>query len=177
MRRYSSLHGELFSDVLAKNLIGAKSYDRIAGYFSSSILEIAGEAIEKMDGKVRIICNSDLDVEDVKTAKLATEALSKEWCDFKPEELPPNKARFQRLYDFLKSGKLEVKVLPNNAFGLEHGKAGVFTLADGSKTSFLGSVNESYNGWKINYELVWEDNSPETVKWVQEEFDALWNNQ
>lgn len=176
MRRYSSLHGELFSDVLAKNLIGAKSYDRIAGYFSSSILEIAGEAIEKMDGKVRIICNSDLDVEDVKTAKLATEALSKEWCDFKPEELPPNKARFQRLYDFLKSGKLEVKVLPNNAFGLEHGKAGVFTLADGSKTSFLGSVNESYNGWKINYELVWEDNSPETVKWVQEEFDALWNN-
>lgn len=177
MRRYSSLHGELFSDVLAKNLIGAKSYDRIAGYFSSSILEIAGEAIEKMDGKVRIICNSDLDVEDVKTAKLATEALSKEWCDFKPEELPPNKARFQRLYDFLKSGKLEVKVLPNNAFGLEHGKAGVFTLADGSKTSFLGSVNESYNGWKINYELVWEDNSPETVKWVQEEFDTLWNNQ
>lgn len=177
MRRYSSLHGELFSDVLAKNLIGAKSYDRIAGYFSSSILEIAGEAIEKMDGKVRIICNSDLDVEDVKTAKLATEALSKEWCDFKPEELPPNKARFQRLYDFLKSGKLEVKVLPNNAFGLEHGKAGVFTLADGSKTSFLGSVNESYNGWKINYELVWEDNSPETVKWVQEEFEALWNNQ
>lgn len=108
---------------------------------------------------------------------MATEALSKEWCDFKPEELPPNKARFQRLYDFLKSGKLEVKVLPNNAFGLEHGKAGVFTLADGSKTSFLGSVNESYNGWKINYELVWEDNSPETVKWVQEEFDALWNNQ
>ena len=65
MRRYSSLHGELFSDVLAKNLIGAKSYDRIAGYFSSSILEIAGEAIEKMDGKVRIICNSDLDVEPV----------------------------------------------------------------------------------------------------------------
>lgn len=177
MHRYSSLRGELFSDVLAKNLTGAKSYDRIAGYFSSSILEIAGEAIEKMEGKVRIICNSDLDVEDVKTAKLASEALKKEWCEFKPEELPPNQERFRRLYEFLKSGKLEVKVLPNNKFGLEHGKAGVFTLADGAKTSFLGSVNESYNGWKINYELVWEDNSPETVAWVEKEFDLLWNNQ
>ena len=96
MERYSSLRGKLFSSVLEKNLQGAKSYDRIAGYFSSSILEIAGEAIESMEGKVRIICNSDLDMDDVKTAKLASEALRREWCDFKPEELPPNAPRFRR---------------------------------------------------------------------------------
>lgn len=176
MERYSSLRGKLFSSVLEKNLQGAKSYDRIAGYFSSSILEIAGEAIESMEGKVRIICNSDLDMDDVKTAKLASEALRREWCDFKPEELPPNAPRFRRLYEFIKSGKLEIRILPKDKFGLEHGKAGVFTRADGTKTSFIGSVNESYSGWKINYELVWEDDTPETVKWVQDEFDLLWNN-
>lgn len=176
MKRYSSLRGELFSSLLEKNLAGAKSYDRIAGYFSSSILEIAGEAIESMEGKVRIVCNSDLDIEDVKTAKLASEALRREWCEFKPEDLPPNSLRFKRLYDFIKSGKLEIRILPKDKFGLEHGKAGVFTRADGSKTSFIGSVNESYNGWKINYELVWEDDSPETVAWVEEEFEMLWNN-
>ena len=176
LKKYSSLRGKLFTEVLQKNLVGAKAYDRIAGYFSSSILEIAGEAIENMEGKVRIICNSDLDVDDVKTAKLASESLRKEWCDFKPEELPPNKDRFKRLYDFIKAGKLEVRVLPKDKFGLAHGKAGVFTRADGSKTSFLGSVNESFNGWKINYELVWEDDNPETVKWVQDEFDTLWNS-
>lgn len=176
MNHYSSRRGQLFSELLAKNLQGAKSYDRIAGYFSSSILEIAGEAIENMEGKVRIVCNSELDVEDVRTAKLASEAVRQEWCDFKPEDLPPNGLRFKRLYDFLKSGKLEVRILPKEKFGLEHGKAGVFTLADGHKTSFLGSVNESYSGWKINYELVWEDDSEESVQWVQAEFDALWND-
>ena len=176
MNHYSSRRGQLFSALLEKNLQGAKSYDRIAGYFSSSILEIAGEAIEKMEGKVRIICNSELDIEDVKTAKLASEAVRREWCDFKPEELPPNGVRFKRLYEFIKAGKLEVRILPKEKFGLEHGKAGVFTLANGHRTSFLGSVNESYNGWKINYELVWEDDSPETVQWVQDEFDALWND-
>ena len=33
-----------------------------------------------------------------------------------------------RLYDILRSGKLCVRVLPDDAFGLIHGKAGVITL-------------------------------------------------
>lgn len=28
----------------------------------------------------------------------------------------------------------------------------------------------------MNYELLWEDDDPETVTWVQEEFDALWDS-
>ena len=28
----------------------------------------------------------------------------------------------------------------------------------------------------LNYELLWEDDSPEAVSWVQEEFDALWTS-
>ncbi len=71
---------------------------------------------------------------------------------------------------------MEVRVLPNDKFGLIHGKAGVITLSDGSRTSFLGSANESLSGWKLNYELVWEDSSNAAVKWVQEEFDCLWND-
>jgi hypothetical protein len=31
-------------------------------------------------------------------------------------------------------------------------------------------------GWRLNYELLWEDNSDEAVRWVQEEFDALWHS-
>ena len=48
--------------------------------------------------------------------------------------------------------------------------------ADGTATAFMGSVNESLSAWKLNYELLWEDNDPETVAWVQAEFDALWND-
>jgi Helicase conserved C-terminal domain/PLD-like domain/SNF2-related domain len=71
---------------------------------------------------------------------------------------------------------MEVRVLPDSAFGLIHGKAGIVRRADGSATAFLGSVNESSSAWKVNYELLWEDNDPETIAWVQEEFDALWND-
>ncbi|XOS91175.1 SNF2-related protein [Brevibacillus laterosporus] len=161
---------------MTNKLRNAKSYDRIAGYFSSSILEFAGEALEQMEGKARVICNSGLDVKDVETARLAQSAMRREWCDFKPEELLDSSSRFKKLYTLLSTGKMEVKVIPDKKFGLIHGKAGVITLEDGRKTSFLGSANETYNGWKLNYELIWEDDSVESIAWVQEEFDTLWND-
>ncbi len=40
----------------------------------------------------------------------------------------------------------------------------------------MGSVNETFSAWKLNYELLWEDDSEDTIEWVQEEFDALWNS-
>ncbi len=155
----------------------ARSYDRIAGYFSSSIVEVAGEALESITGKVRIICNSELALLDVETAKAAALALGHEWRSNTENKLSDAaKVRLGRLYDFLHSGKLEVRVLPDKVHGLLHGKAGVITAADGSQTSFLGSINESKSAWQLNYELLWEDDSPEAVQWVQEEFDQLWNH-
>ena len=95
----------------------------------------------------------------------------------KPEKIIDTQNRFKKLYELLSSGKMEVRVLPNERFGLIHGKAGVISFKDNTKTSFLGSANESLSGWKLNYELVWEDSSKEAVEWVQEEFDSLWNDE
>ena len=177
LRRYSSRREKLDEAFLNDKLKGAKAYDRIAGYFSSSILELSFEEIENMEGIVRVVCNSDLNIEDVATATLAKNSLRKEWCEFKPEDIPFNSTkRLERLYSLLKSKKLQVRVLPNEIFGLIHGKAGVITLKDGSKTAFLGSINETLSAWKLNYELIWEEDSKETVQWVQEEFDSLWYN-
>ncbi len=184
INRYSSRRTRLDHAFLSQRLKGAQSYDRIAGYFNSSLFELVGEQLESMSGPIRVICNSALKPIDVHTAKAASIALWKSWAASAPEALLDEVAkygdseavrlRFQRLYDFLSSGKLEVRVLPDEAFGLIHGKAGVITAADGSKTSFIGSTNDTKSAWKHNYELVWEDPSPESVQWVQEEFDALW---
>ena len=177
LQRHSSRRNRLDHAVLNQRLEGAISYDRIAGYFRSSLFEVAGEAIAKVTGPVRIICNSDLDPQDLVTAAAAQAALRRSWCSGKPEEAPPNAIpRYRALYAALTSKKMEVRVLPDSAFGLIHGKAGVVRRADGSATAFLGSVNESASAWKVNYELLWEDNDPETIAWVQEEFDALWND-
>ena len=179
LQRYSSRHASLGKSVLAAKLAGACSYDRIAGYFRSSLLEVAGEAIDAVVGKVRVVCNSDLEPMDVETAKAAQQAIRQSWCAAKPEKLAATAAgrtRFGRLFDLLSSGKLEVRVLPDTAFGLVHGKAGVIRYPDGRATSFLGSVNESITAWTLNYELLWEDEDAESIAWVQSEFDALWTH-
>jgi superfamily II DNA or RNA helicase len=175
INRFSSRREQLDTSFINKRLNNAISYDRIAGYFRSSMLEVAGEQIESMNGKVRLVCNSEIDPKDAETAKAAQQALRKSWCDGNPENLgESSKDRFSRLYQFISEGKLEIRILPDKAFGLIHGKAGVITYKNGDKTCFMGSANESQSAWKLNYELVWEDDSAEAVKWVQDEFDALW---
>ncbi|GAB1432265.1 phospholipase D-like domain-containing protein [Spirochaetota bacterium] len=179
LKHYSSRRMQLDKQFLHKKLKDAVSYDRIAGYFSSSILEVAGESIEKVAGKVRVICNSNLLPRDIEVANYA-QKLKQEWCDQSPEEKynsPESSARLSRLYKLLISGKLELRVIPDEIFGLMHGKAGVITYKDGSKTSFLGSINETKSAFTLNYEMVWEDDSEDTVSWVQAEFDYFWNSQ
>ena len=177
MLRHSSRLQRLDKSVLQSRLAGAVAYDRIAGYFRSSLFEVAGEALLQVAGPVRIVCNSDLDPQDCITAQAAQAALRRSWCAGNPELAPVTALpRYRALYEALISKRIEIRVLPDTAFGLIHGKAGVVRRADGTATAFLGSVNESVSAWVLNYELLWEEDTPETVAWVQQEFDALWND-
>src|SRR5258706_15601639 len=90
LQRHSSRRNRLDHAVLNERLEGAASYDRIAGYFRSSLFEVAGEAVAKVAGPVRIICNSDLDPQDLVTAAAAQAALRRSWCSGLPEEAPPS---------------------------------------------------------------------------------------
>jgi len=179
INRFSSRTNNLGETFFKNALEDAVSYDRIAGYFSSSIIEIAGEYIENMQGKVRIICNSHLQLDDVKYLKDQPQAMKLEWCEDKPEEkLAKIPERLIKLYRYLATDKMEVRVLPNDVFGLIHGKAGVITKTDGSKIAFMGSMNETYSGWGKggNYEIAWVDDADAAVDWVQKEFNSLWEH-
>lgn len=177
IHRFSSRMNNLGEAFFKSALENAVSYDRIAGYFSSSIIEIAGEYIEQMSGSVRVICNSQLRAEDVKFIKDQPQAMKLEWCDGKPEEeLTKIPGRLKKLYQYLVTGKMDVRVLPNDVFGLIHGKAGVIEKNDGRKVAFMGSMNETFSGWGKggNYEIAWVDDDQEAIEWVQNEFNALW---
>ena len=80
INRYSSRQQPLGRSFISDKLTDAKSYDRIAGFFRSSIFEVAGEALDSVTGKVRVICNSELLPEDVITAKAAQQAMRRDWC-------------------------------------------------------------------------------------------------
>ncbi|MEZ6088222.1 MAG: phospholipase D-like domain-containing protein [Pirellulaceae bacterium] len=154
----------------------AKSYKRIAGYFRSSIFELVGEQISSIP-KVQIICNSELDAADVVISKHVRDTALKERWNEAPSEVEAllHRDRYRQLHSLLTSGQVEIRVVPKNQVFI-HGKAGVIEAADGSKTCFLGSINETKSAFAHNYEILWEDRSAEGVAWVEDEFDALWSD-
>jgi phosphatidylserine/phosphatidylglycerophosphate/cardiolipin synthase-like enzyme len=86
-----------------------------------------------------------------------------------------NRGRYRRLDAFLQQRGQVIRVVPDNVCGFVHGKAGVIECADGRKVGFIGSMNETRSGWREHYEILWEDDSPEGVAWIEAEFDYLWN--
>jgi superfamily II DNA or RNA helicase len=176
IKRFSSRRQRLDHAFLSTKLQGARSYKRIAGYFRSSIFELVGEEIAAIP-KVQIVCNSEIDAADVTVSKHVRETALKERWNEAPAEVEAllHRDRYRRLYELLTSGRVEIRVVPKDRVFI-HGKAGVIEAADGSKTCFLGSINETKSAFAQNYEILWEDPSPDGVVWVEEEFEALWKD-
>jgi len=173
IRRFSSRTERLDTEFLAKSLQGATKYFRIAGYFRSSIFELVGEEIAQIP-EVKIICNSELDLADFQIAASRNTALKERWneVDVAAEALL-KKDRYHILDKLLHSGNVEIRVVPKERLFL-HGKAGSIHYPDGSRKSFIGSVNETKSAFVHNYELVWQDDDNASADWVEDEFWALW---
>ena len=158
-----------------EHLRQARSYRRIAGYFTSSLFEVANELLESIP-EVKIVCNVDIHPDDLKVAQLRETKMVGRWNDRALEaEALLNRDRYRRLDSFLQKHGQAVRVAPDSICGFLHGKAGVIELADGRKLGFIGSMNETSSGWQRHYEILWEDDSPEGVAWIEQEFDYLWN--
>ena len=176
--RFSSRHQRLSHVFLKDRLRGAETYDRIAGYFRSSIFDLIHEEISTI-GRVRIVCNADLDPRDLTAANLSQRARDQaqvgRWHE-RGNEIDSllERPRWRRLHELLTSGNVEIRVVSRDNAPFLHGKAGVITRADGTTSSFIGSINETANGWAQSYEMVWEDSSRDAADWVQSEFDWLW---
>ncbi len=174
IHRFSSRTQPLDKAFLSRSLEGTTRYLRIAGYFRSSIFELIGEEIAKIP-EVKIVCNSELSMADFQLATGRRTALKERWneVDVEAEDLL-KKDRYQILDKLLKSGNVEIRLVPREQLFL-HGKAGSITYGDGTRSSFIGSVNETKSAFANNYELVWQDDE-ESADWVEEEFWALWKD-
>lgn len=192
INRFSSRRQRLYDAFLGKRLPGAVQYDRIAGYFQSSLLALAAEEFKAIQ-KVRIVCNTDVNPADVHAVRQAVGPRHEELRDamlrmiWNSGNFPhvvdvygeKAKERLRLLQELVrgdpKTGRsLEIRIVPDSEFGFIHGKAGVLRYPDGKATSFMGSANDSQRAWMANYELVWEDDDPDSIDWVQEEFNELW---
>lgn len=176
IRRFSSRTHRLDKAFLQEHLKGALRYHRIAGYFTSSLFEVAHEWLDSIPD-VKIVCNVDIHPDDLKVAQLREAKMLGRWNEKAIEvEALLNRHRYQQLDKFLSERGQVIRVAPDSVCGFLHGKAGVITLANGNKLGFIGSMNETRNGWQKHYEILWEDDSAEGIAWIEAEFDYLWKN-
>lgn len=137
-------------------------YDRISGYFGSTIYIIAWDALREFienNGKMRLICSPYVSDEDAsalangysaKNNELLAESLAREVRALFDDPFLTAPAKL--LAYMISKGIIDVKIaVPTgsespNAKRLFHDKVGIFTDSDGSKVGFRGSMNETYKG-------------------------------
>ena len=137
-------------------------YDRISGYFGSTIYIIAWDALREFignGGKMRLICSPYVSDEDAtalangysaKNNELLAESLAKEVQALFDDPFLTAPAKL--LAYMISKGIIDVKIaVPTgnespNARRLFHDKVGIFTDVEGNKVGFRGSMNETYKG-------------------------------
>ena len=196
---YDSGLDDILWDFYIPVLFMSKTYDRIAGFFSSSGLALSARGFEDFitnGGKMRLVTCPQLSKQDVdmleKTAKNIDKLLTDNFIkDYSQIENQFQKDHVQALGWMLEHGKLEIKiaVIKKNGrvcdkeqieqIGIMHQKVGIFYDNTGQIISFSGSNNESASGWLGNTEefkvfCSWTGAMP----YVQEDikkFDGFWN--
>ena len=174
-------------------MANAARYDRAVGYFRSSVFLIVGEEVvsfAKVGGRMRLVCSPSLtnhDVAAISSGYVARyEAIGKELCDEIENLLDSDETsyRLKVLATLITVGALEVRIaFRPRAAGLYHEKIGLFEDDSGSAVSFLGSANETWNGWheRGNHEAIevfcnWAGASDaERVESHREYFERLWH--
>ncbi len=176
-------------------LLNAIAYDRAVGFFRSSVYLIVGQAtveFARRGGEIRLICSPALDAQDAKNIEASysereDEALSQ--LDEQIGQLIASEElayRTRILATLIKSGSMDIRLaIRPAAFGLYHEKIGIFRDTIGQQVSFIGSANETWNGWhsRGNFESIevfcsWKGAlEAERVERHSDYFEQLWGNQ
>lgn len=177
----------------------AKSYDRISGYFRSTIFILAWDALKDFvhnGGRMRLICSPYVNTADqdaveegynARTSKEAYEALLAEIDDLLRNDYLKDPVRV--LACLIAEGVIDIQIAVGVSDSrpdlkkLFHEKAGVFTDHFGDSIAFEGSMNETFSGLSTdgNIEAVevyigWDEGRDgERVKRIKRDFDILWH--
>jgi ERCC4-related helicase len=173
-------------------------YDRMAGYFRSSALAVVAAGVVRLiqnNGYMRLLVGAELsekDVEDIKRGYDLREKLTQQMLGQFPDPTDPDlKQRLSALAWMVANGTLDIKVmlqLDSHGFPIPgsvdrdyfHPKGGIFTDSEGNQVTFIGSINESEQGWKHNFEMFqvtcsWDgETSLAATKNLQIVFNEMW---
>lgn len=191
-----SSDADVLADFYVPVLAESASYDRLAGFFSSTALAVAARGIAgliKNGGSMRLIASPHLTKADI-------DALgdTDEWTESPVfsnsmetsiglDDLADEIARehVRALAWMFAESRLEIRLATPRAVaraseGIFHQKVGVLSDADGDTISFGGSINETAAGWRQNVEefKVFRSWEPSETAWLDHDkalFDRYWN--
>lgn len=187
---YRSLIDDVVKDFYVPMLGNAVLYQRAVGFFSSSALTMIAKGIDGLiqnEGKIQIIASprlSTLDIDEIRKGyevrKVIEKSLLRELSDIEDQEDVEKLSYIARL---VADGILDVKIAfltTKNEIAMYHEKMGLITDSDGNTVAFSGSMNESENAFKHNYESFdafcsWTNDS-ERVFQKQMAFKAIWED-
>lgn len=192
---YNSSKNNLVKDFYNPVLSEAIKYDRVTGYFSSNSLALAAKGLKKFiqnDGKMRLLCGTQLSKEDRDTIISASDIADMIAEDFLED--------INSIYDDIKlnhlkilawmvaNGRLEIKIgVVKNEMGytggILHEKTGILQDKEHNTLLFSGSNNETARGWSSegygNIEKFKVFLSGEDDKHMEDDistFEEDWNN-
>lgn len=187
---YRSLIDDVVKDFYVPLLGNAVLYQRAVGFFSSSALTMIAKGIDGLvqnGGRIQIIASPRLsatDIEEIRKGyevrKVIEKSLIREISDIEDQEDIEKLSYIARL---VADGILDVKIAfltTKNEIAMYHEKMGLITDSDGNTVAFSGSMNESENAFKDNYESFdafcsWTNDS-ERVFQKQMAFKAIWED-
>ena len=171
---------DLARDFFIPCMENAVSYDRITGFFGSTVYIVIWDALKSFvsnGAKMRILCSPKISDEDRTAinqgfAAIDSPILVKSMRDEIEDMFKDPNLQFPSriLSCLIATGVIEIKLvttdyedIPLNYRIMFHDKVGIFTDSNGNVVSFSGSMNETYNGLS-------SDGNSETIS-VNESWD------
>lgn len=175
-------------------------YDRISGYFSSTVYIVAWDALKSFiqnGGKMRIVCSPFLSDEDqaaisqgvaAKEDEMIRDAMIEETKDIISEPSLQKPSRL--LACLITAGIIDIRIAvvkngtDSKTLKLYHDKAGVFYDANRNSVGFRGSFNETFKGLSNDGNIEsadvfqsWDQGKEkERVDEISDTFNRLWNH-
>lgn len=189
-KEYRSLIDDVVREFYIPLLGEAVLYQRAVGFFSSSALVMISKGIEGLvenGGKIQIIASPRLSVEDIEEIKKGYEIRKiLEAALLRELKAPYDEAEEKKLSYMAKlvaQGVLDIKIAflsSQNEIAMYHEKMGIISDTEGNAVAFSGSMNESENAFRRNYESFdvfcsWTSDS-ERVFQKQMAFKAIWED-
>lgn len=201
-RSYDSDADDILNDFYISALAASVSYNRLAGFFSSSSLAVAARGILGLvenSGTMKIIVSPKLREDDLRAIMASGDNYENLIGKNLLKELEDIGDEFARDHIFalgwmLANNKLEIRVAVSydqtgrplssdqvQHDGIFHQKVGILQDSEGNTITFSGSVNETAMGWLGNIEEFkvfrsWEAVEADYLNADLAKFNRYWNN-